>query len=365
LFALLLPLKTLLKLTSNVFRGVELIRYDVIVNDLLNPLARVGAVGVVLLLGYSLIGVVSALAIGGAIVLAIAIVFLVSSIGLKPSFSRDQVSLREYYDYTLPLSVQGIGALFYQRADVFMVGYFLDDSAVGVYTIAMLLSTLTLFPLNGFNQLAPSVISRLYGADEHEELQRVYETITRWTFSASLLIAIGTISYRTELLSVFGPAFTTGQRVLILFVIGQLVSASVGPSGNLLMMTNHQYLTSANVIVGGAANVVLNYYFIQQFGLIGAALATATGLGVLNSVLLVEVWYFEGLYPYSASFIKPMLAGIATAAVMAGFSAILSSLPLLFAGGAAGSVTFVLVLIGLGVEDEERKFAEQIIRSRL
>ena len=91
-------------------------------------------------------------------------------------------------------------------------------------------------------------------------------------------------------LSIFGQGFAAGSEVLSLFVVGELVISVVGPSSYVLTMTNHQYLRMINEWGSGILNVVFNYIFITQFGLIGAALATAGILAFVNIVRVIEVW---------------------------------------------------------------------------
>ena len=359
-FALLLLIKTLLKLTSDVFRGLELIHYEVLLDKILAPIVRVGLVGLALLVGFSLLKILGALIVGSAAVLTLSVVVLVSYVGLAPSLNGIGGIAREYYAYVLPLSLQGVGLLLFQRVDIFMIGYFFDSSSVGIYNIAMLLASVLAFPLGAFNQLAPAVISKLYYNGNIEELESVYGTITRWTLTVSLLLAVGIVSYRTEILTLFGPAFAAGGTVLVLFALGQVVNASVGPSGYVLMMTGHQYLTSANIAVGGVVNVVLNYYFIQEFGVIGAAFGTALTLGLVNVARVIEVWYFEELVPYSRAFSKPIVAAAGAAAVMSVWPELLSGMPLLFIGGPSGSIAFVVLLLLLGIEDEDKEFAADV-----
>jgi O-antigen/teichoic acid export membrane protein len=364
-FAVLLLLRTLLKLTSSAFRATESIQYEVAVNNIIDPTIRIVAVGAVLFAGYSLIGVIGAVVAAGVVVLAVAFVFLFSGVGVRPSLPRNLDEITEYYSYTLPLSFQGIGALLYQRVDVLMVGYFLTSESVGVYNIAMLLAAFLTFPLGAFNQLAPSVISKLYHDGDINELRSVYETITRWIVTVSLPLAAGLVVYRRELLSIFGSEYLLGGTVLVVLAIGQLLNVAVGSTGYVLMMTGHQYISSGSVVASGILNLVLNYLFIQWFGLIGAAVATAAVIGAQNLSQLIAVWYFEGLLPYSIAFVKPLAAAVGAAVVMFVLSAFLSGFALLIVGGGIGSVAFAALLIVMGVEDEDMEYFDAYVRPLL
>ena len=153
----------------------------------------------------------------------------------------------------------------------------------------------------------------------------------------------------------FGEEFTAGALVLTLFVIGKSVVAFSGPSNDLLMMTDHQYAVMINHWAFGVVNVVLNYFLIIELGFIGAAISTAAVLAVLNIVRVLEVWYFEGLIPYSRRLWKPIIAALVALAVMYGTSLVLSGLLLLIAGSSAGGVVYLCVLYLLGIEQRDKQ----------
>src|SRR5699024_10248831 len=196
-------------------------------------------------------------------------------------------------------------------------GFFVSAAgAVGVYQIAVVLGRFLTLPLKGFNKLFPSIASGMYARDEFAELDSLYTRITRWSFTLSLLPSIALVIYASEALSIFGETFAGGAGILILFVFAQFTNAAIGPSGYVLMMTGHQYLSMINSWALGVLNVVLNYIFITNFGAIGAALATAGTLTAVNFIQIGQIWYTEGLVPYSLAFAKPVAAGVVAAAVM-------------------------------------------------
>lgn len=360
-FVLVLVFDTLVKMVHSSFRGLELMEYQVLIDKIVRPIARLLACGFAVYLGYSLVGVMAALAVASVFVFIVAGVLLLRHTHLTPTLDISKQDAKEYYNFSVPLTVKDAGSFLYNRVDILMVGIFLSSSSVGIYNIAVLLSTLLALPLTAFNQLFPPVASRLYTNGEMDELNSVFTIVTRWTFTLSLLLAIGAFVYRTEILSIFGSEFAEGSTVLALFVGGQLLNNAVGPSGYVLMMTEHQYLSSLNQTSFGVLNIILNYIFITTFGIIGAALATAAVLGSLNIVRVLEIWYLEGLFPYSMGFIKPLLAGVGAGVTMMFVGQYLSSIHLIVIGGGAGTVVYLFVLFMLGIEDEDKEFFDRAI----
>ncbi len=357
-FAVALPFEALTHLVVNTFRGLELPVQKNLVTVSKAGL-RLLAVAAAVLVGLSLLGVVAAIVVAAAMVFLAAMTYSLSRTGLRPSPRMSRGEAAEFYNFSIPLTFARAANLLYKRVDVFMVGILLASAHVGIYNIAVLLAGIIAMPLAGINQLFPPVASRLHADGDLETLQTVYVTVTRWSITASILVSIPLLVYSTELLALFGPEFVAGAGVLILFVIGQLANAAAGPANDLLTMTGHQYVVLANHWIAGIVNVALNYYLILEFGLIGAALATASVLAAVNVVRVVEVWYLEGLFAYSRALWKPFVAAGVAVVAMVVPSPLLSGLPLVIVGGVVCVVVFGLALYALGIEEHDRRLADE------
>jgi len=216
-------------------------------------------------------------------------------------------------------------------------------------------------PLGGINQLFPPVASRLHADGDRATLETVYATVTRWSITASVIIALPLFLYREPVLAVFGPEFVVGGSVVALFVLGQLFNAAAGPANDLLTMTDHQYAVMTNHVVFGLLNVALNYVLILQLGLVGAAVATAGVLAGLNVVRVIEVWYFEGVVPYTTELWKPLAATGVAGAVMIALSGVLGGYALVVVGATAGGCAFVLSLAAFGIAEQDRELARDYL----
>ncbi|WP_458189071.1 oligosaccharide flippase family protein [Haladaptatus sp. NG-WS-4] len=377
--ALVLPLNTLTNCIKSVFKSLELPEYQVFIVNVMVPVTRIAMVGIALLLGAELFGVVAATVVATALVFVVAVWLVLQKTDLRPSFRATRDDAVEFFDFSLPLTLNQAGYVLSNRVDILMVGflgaYIASPDAVGIYKIATVLAGMLILPLSAFSQLFPPIASRLYSNGEMAALESLYRRVTRWSFTMALFPAIGAIVYANELLTLFGDGFTDGEIVLLLFVVAKLTNASVGPSGYVLMMTDHHYLTLVNQWVLGVFNVVFNYLFIKEFGLVGAAIASATVIASVNILRVAEVWYTEGLFPYSKKYVKPVFAGLFTAIVMLGSKFLLTeyvSLPVSGAlddlllgavGGLVGLAVFVAALFVLGIEQEDREFAADYLPS--
>ncbi|WP_436925472.1 oligosaccharide flippase family protein [Halosimplex amylolyticum] len=365
-FAVVLPFYTLRRVVTATFRSLEQLEYTVGVNKVALPAAQVVAVGAAFLLDASLVGVVVALVLAGVVVFAGSFALLFARTDLRPRLAGTRDVAAEYYDYSLPLTISRAGSLVYSNVDVLMLGVLASGAAdVGIYNVSLALASLLALPLMATNQVFPPVASRLYEADNYDDLESIYGFLTRWMFGVALLGGAALVVFRAPVLALFGPEFTAGSTVLVVLAVAKVVNVAAGPSGYVLMMTDHQYLNVVNQVSTALLNVVLNYVLILRYGMVGAAVATGISIAVVNVARIAQVWYFEGMTPYSRRYLKPVGAvGYATIAMLAVrlFGAPpLSGLPLILFGGLVGLGTFGAVVWLLGIDDADREFVDQTL----
>lgn len=365
IFALLVPFNVFITLFANVFRTLEAIEYQVLILRIARPGARLAAVAVAVHLGTTVVGTVVALGVATVGICVLAGIMTLVRTDVRPALAGARAHVREFLDHAVPNTIGSLGGLLRSRVDVLLIGFVLSASAAGIYNISLFLTGFVGLPLLAVNQLFPPIASRLYTNGDVAELQAAYSTMTRWVFSGALLVAVVELVYGTELLRLFGPEYPQGYLVLVLFVLGQLLNAAVGSAGWLLLMTDHQYLAAFNSWMLGALNVGLSYYFLLEFGLIGAALGTAGALGLINVVRVSALWYLEDLHPFTRLFAKPLAAALGMAAVSLvvkyGLSA--PSHLVLTIGLPVGVVTFAACLSLLGFEQTDREFFSALYTS--
>jgi O-antigen/teichoic acid export membrane protein len=228
------------------------------------------------------------------------------------------------------------------------------------------MTTAAALPLSGINQIFPARASQLFDRGLRDELDSLYKTVTRWAVTATLPIAAGLVVFRAPLLSLLGSEFVTAQLVLAVLLIRRLSDAGAGPCGYLLMMTDHEQLITINNVVLGLSNVVLNIVLIAEFGVIGAAIATAVSVTVFNFIKMVEVWWIEGHHPYSWKLLKPLFAGVVCTSLMIFVREV--PVPVILnvglvravAGGVIGGIGFGGVIVLLGLEEADKSLMHSI-----
>jgi len=354
LFAVLIAVTGFVKVHAALLRAVGSAKGEVTFNRILRPAVRLVGAMAALALGYSLIGVTASFVIGTGLLAVAGFPAVRSATGLFPTLRGSRGELRRFYNHATPIALSSIGKIFQNRVDIVLVGFLLTATSTGIYNVVLVLVAITWIPLRSFNQLLPPVASDLYSSGRQSVLSAVYTAVTRLLFTVVLPLVSVLVVFGREILAIFGPEYVAGYVPLVIYLAGVIVGSAVGATGWLLMMTDHQYLRMILDWLLAGTNVVLTYLFVLEFGLAGAALGTSVAYAVQNSIQVLLLHRYEGLWPFDASFLKPLAAATGMTVVIAGIRETLGGFAAVVLGILVGLGTFVGTLIVLGIDDRDR-----------
>ena len=188
-----------------------------------------------------------------------------------------------------PLSVATAMYIVYTQTDVILIGVMCLPADVGVYGIAMKVSRLALLPLGAMNFYLGPLVASLHANGNHDDLQLMVDRACVMVSIPAIAAGVGASVLAVPIMNFFGPQYTVGWPVLVILCMSQIINAVAGPAGNLLNMTGHERIPVAVFAATVILNVVLNVVGIYQFGITGAALATAFSMLFLNGGLVYMV----------------------------------------------------------------------------
>jgi O-antigen/teichoic acid export membrane protein len=196
---------------------------------------------------------------------------------------------RTWFRSAMPLLL--IGGLFIlnSRAVILVLGTLAGTEPVGLYNVAMRGVELLSFALNPVVLAVEPHLASLYAGGNLPQLQSLATKSARIVLLLSLPVAIAFIAFGDWFLLVFGPGFTKARYALLILTAGQLANFAAGLVIPLSVMTGHEKDAVIGAGVGAALNVVLSPFFINKWGLEGAALATTISTITWNVFMVVRV----------------------------------------------------------------------------
>lgn len=180
---------------------------------------------------------------------------------------------RRWFGLALPALLADGAFLTMAYADVLVLSAFASPAETGVYVAATKIVGVVAFVHFGLSYAAAHHFSALHAQARREELALYARKAAFWTFWPSLAAGAALTLAAGPLLGLFGAGFAQGAAVVPILVAALLARAAIGPSEQLLMMTNRQ--RSVTAIFAGAAllNVALALALAPLFGAVGVAIA--------------------------------------------------------------------------------------------
>ena len=359
-FGVLVLALGLVMVSAAVFRAVGSARGEVLFNKFLRPAVRLVGALAALTMGYSVVGVAGAIVACTALLAVVGFPATVLTTAVRPTLRGVRSEARKFYDHAAPVAMSSLGKVFQNRVDLLLVGALLTAVAAGIYNVVLVLVSVAWIPLLAFNQLLPPVASDLHASDRTDTLNAVYSSVTRLIVITVVPILAVQLAFGRELLALFGPTYVRGYVPLVAYLGGVFVGSAVGATGWLLMMTDHQYARMGLDWLLAVLNVVLTYAFVVRFGLVGAALGTSLAIAVQNGLQVLLLRRFEGLWPFDATYLKPLGAGVVMLAAMLGVRASVDGALAMAVGTVVGLLVYVGTLLALGIDPRDRLVVREL-----
>lgn len=175
------------------------------------------------------------------------------------------------------------------RVDILILGYFLSDQKVGVYSFAAILAegfTQILVVLK--NNINP-VLAKLSSRAEVVQTKKIVMRGIKLTYKYAVLLGIISIVVYPLILQIFfkGSDFTQSWPIFIILMTGILLSSGYQPFQMLLAQAGFPQLYTLLIAIVFVINVILNLAFIPLWGIYGSAIATA--LSFIASVVALKI----------------------------------------------------------------------------
>ncbi len=178
------------------------------------------------------------------------------------------------------LVIGSVAAALYMKIDQVMINEILNESAVGIYSVAVKLTSIWIFVTVAITQsVFPSLVStrKTDRALFLKRLQQLYDVLIKIAVLVSILYTIFA-PYFVPLL--FGSAYTESSPILILYIWSIVFVFLSNASWGFYLNEGLEKFSSIRLVIGAVVNIGLNLIFIEEFGLLGAAYATLISYGI-------------------------------------------------------------------------------------
>lgn len=308
-FSISLPLFTVMSMALRITQGFQTVKYMTLVQEIFQPLVNLGLIVAFYFLGARILGATVAYIISMAASSVLALYYLRRIFPLLLERTAPaKLEYRAMFGVSGPMIAADFTGYTYAWITLAIVGIFSTTSAVGIFNAAARTAAVSTLVLVAFSKIFSPMVSNLYSRGLLDDLDRLYKDVARWSFSGAVGIFLITALLAKDIMGVFGPEFEAGWPALIVISAAQLFTSSMGPALRILAMTGRQRTVMFTTVGSAVLSLVLGFALIPQYGILGAAVAMAVNPMLANTINLLAVYRFMGLWPYGRQYSKPILA---------------------------------------------------------
>lgn len=183
-----------------------------------------------------------------------------------------------------PLFAVAISSLVMTWTPILILGALASERIVGIFAIVLRCAQFIAWPLTAANAVVAPRLASLFARHDSQAVGRLVRASTLLTATIALPTWFLMTAGSTLVLDVFGRPFAPGRWALVVVSTGQLLNVCLGPVGYLLTMSGNQSTARTIQVTVAIIGTGLTYILTREYGLGGAALATAV------SVVAWNVW---------------------------------------------------------------------------
>ncbi len=244
---------------------------------------------------------VDAFIISVIILAVLSFILWIKNLDKKKNILQEKIAFSTIIKESFPMFLSGSLFLLMSWVDILMLGYFKEQTDVGVYTIALKLAAACTIILFATNTILGPKISELYHNNQMQGLAKTVQKTTQYTFLLSIPILVVILLFPDYLLALFGnefKEFPLAIETLIILSIGQMINVFFGTVIYILDMTGKQNVSRNILLFTAFINIALNWYLIPIYGIKGAAIATAISISCCTILGVIFVKKHLNFYAF-------------------------------------------------------------------
>lgn len=219
---------------------------------------------------------------------------------------------RKLLHYAWPMTLFLIAYEFLITIDLYLVkGILQNDRLAGLYNGAITVGRIPYFLFYALTIIILPTVSKSTSSENHGETKKLISQSLRLLIMFLLPIAILMSVYSPQIIQIFyGKKFLDAADPMSILMSGVAFLTIFYVMAFALNGAGRVKAPMTISFVGLATNIVLSYFLIHRYGIIGAAIATSVASFVSMALVLVYSYNFFGYLFKFSSFLKIIFASL-------------------------------------------------------
>lgn len=297
ILVILMTLNTAIFLPFGVFNSIVIAYERYIFSKLVGVLATVLAPVlhlILLYMGYGSVGLVLGSTLLNVVTYGLYAWYALGRLRIRPSFkSAGKGLLREILKFSAFVFLASIVDTLYWTTDKLIIGWAKGTKDTAVYNIGGTFNTYVTGLSSAISGLLiPKLTQMSVKNAPKEEFTRIFIKVGRLQFLIVSFIVSAFVAFGRQFIALWaGPEYRLSYYVALLTMIPVTIPLIQNTGLNILYALNRHQFRSAVYACIAAVNVVLTFWWVESYGIIGAALATCIAY-VVGNILIIN-WYYH------------------------------------------------------------------------
>ena len=295
---ILMTLNTAIFLPFGVFSSIVIAYERYIFSKLVGMLSTVAApvLNIVLLYcGFGSVGLVVAATVLNLVTYGLYTYYSLCKLKIRPSFRRTERGLlREILKFSSFVFLASIVDTLYWTTDRLIIGWAKGTEDTAVYNIGATFNTYVTGLSSAISGLLVPKLTQMVVKDApREEFSRIFIKVGRLQFIIVSFIVSAFVAFGRQFIALWaGPEYSLSYYVALLTMIPVTIPLIQNTGINILYALNKHQFRSAVYTCIAVVNVLLTFWWVEIYGVVGAAMATCIAY-VIGNILIINWYYYR------------------------------------------------------------------------
>lgn len=293
----LMTLNTAVFLPFSVFSSIVIAYERYVFSKLVGMLSTIAApvLNIVLLYcGFGSVGLVVVSTALNVVTYGLYTYYALCRLKVRPSFRKTEPGLlREILKYSSFVFLASIVDTLYWTTDKLIIGWAKGTEDTAVYNVGATFNTYVTGLSSAISGLLVPKLTQMVVKDApREEFSRIFIKVGRLQFIIVSFIVSAFVAFGRQFIALWaGPEYGLSYYVALLTMIPVTIPLIQNTGINILYALNkHQFRSTVYACIA-VLNVVLTFWWVESYGIIGAAMATCIAY-VIGNILIIN-WYYH------------------------------------------------------------------------
>ncbi|MDX1586417.1 MAG: oligosaccharide flippase family protein [Balneolaceae bacterium] len=220
-------------------------------------------------------------------------------VSIQPDFSmigRDM--MRKIGNYGFFAFWGQIASIAVSNIDIIMLSWLAGLEQTGVYAIAFYVGSAIVILSQSVYKISAPIISQAFKDEDYKLVESIYKRSSLNLIIGGGLIFCGIYANLDNLMDILPPQYSGAYAVILIIALAKLFDMATGLNGAIIVNSKLYRFDLYSTLFLIIVTVTLNYLLIPDYGVVGAAIGTATSVFLYNALKVVYVWVKLNMQPF-------------------------------------------------------------------